>query len=250
MKNILAVLLAILLAGAGAFADSVDYIVDGGFDNGFVTTNQYLNAISGNVGGDGENTGDGWVSCSIDGVEPIDSGGQWIINGYGQAERTSLNAWSYFGFGQIVEASVSSGTQLTFSFDYTYENGIEGNLEAAVWGVQGNGDDPWLSFNGDSLKIASASDGLYINGGPEPEGNYLFVEEFGDMTITGTGTYSADITLSDDYDYLVIAFSQKMGKGSAATIDNVFLTTIPEPATIGMLGLGALITACIRRICV
>jgi hypothetical protein len=222
MRKILAGLAAILLS-IDVFA--IDYVVDGGFDNGFVGQQQYLNGISADIGGDGSCIGDGWIND--------DNGGYtWAVNEAGQAERQTAGAWSWMGFGQIVAADLEAGSELTFSFDYT--NAASGTFEAAVWGVQGNGTDTWVSWGGDSLDIrAPADDGLVVNGGPEPAGNYLFVEELSDKAISGAGTYSATITLSSNCNYLVIAFAQDKNSDPGTAVDNVQLTAAgAQPAAL------------------
>jgi hypothetical protein len=67
----------------------------------------------------------------------------------------------------------------------------------------------------------------------------------------GSGTFSTtlDVVGTDlaDYDALSIVFFSTVGSGGQVTIDNVQLSAIPEPATIGMLGLGAIFTLLLRR---
>lgn len=49
------------------------------------------------------------------------------------------------------------------------------------------------------------------------------------------------------FDTLVLGSTAGINDGSYYTLDNIMVTSIPEPATIGMLGLGAVITVLFRR---
>ena len=49
------------------------------------------------------------------------------------------------------------------------------------------------------------------------------------------------------FDTLVLGSTAGINDGSYYTLDNIMVTSIPEPATIGMLGLGAMITVLFRR---
>lgn len=67
----------------------------------------------------------------------------------------------------------------------------------------------------------------------------------------GTGSYSASLNFGSGYDYLamrigIYATGQDGGWGEDIGIDNVSI--VPEPATVGMLGLGALVALMTRRV--
>jgi len=199
---------------------SAELIVDGSFDVGFAGSTSKIAGDALNIGGDGLLIDDGWINGTSN---------AWTISS-GVVSRGSSNHQKYSprGFGQIVSnsAGYASGQDVVFSFDYNLTPGNAG-FRYVLYGVTGDssGQTGWLLHNGDSVAIGGGSVG--VNGGPEPNGNYLFTELDGGPSqtgvLSGAGSYSATVTLGDDYDFFVVAFATDNDNNAASSLDNVSL---------------------------
>lgn len=171
-----------------------------------------------------------------------------VVDGAGLRNRSiSSNDSIRVGMGQVMtaEAGLGIGDDLLLSFDQTVVDS-NGNsfFGVYVFGfVQNGADTEWETANGDNLPTRnahSASDNV--------TGNYSRYRIYADTFTSGAENVSTSIALTRDYDYYGIVFQGEANTGDSWTIDNVFMgSTIPEPATIGLLSLCALTVVWIRR---
>ncbi len=153
--------------------------------------------------------------------------------------------------GQMYSDSLSTGTY-TLEFDWTY---------AAASGLWTDGDMHIVMY-GSALAGSGMvlQDGLYLNQGYDTFGNAVGgsanqVELLNDKTVFSGGAGFTDsghfsVTFEADASYQTYTFGITFGSNALTdgTIDNVTITPVPEPATIGMLGLGSLVALMVRRL--
>ncbi len=172
---------------------------------------------------------------SLDGDTDMDQGwfrnvqastDAWTIIA-GEAVRGTDEGASHRGFGQMF---THAGSVSFVKFDY---DAFAGNgLQVILVGYTGSG-----SYN--------SNDGFRTANTAIPTGdNYTITTLVNETIASGSGSIQYDFT-AGAYDNYAIKFLAK-GDDGAATVDNV--TVVPEPATVGMLGLGALVALAIRRI--
>jgi hypothetical protein len=194
-------------------------------------------------------------------------------DGYTVLGGTTPNvvAEDWFGATQGVSFSTDSVT-LTYANKNRYR-GIGVWLDASSWSagtvtvsvdvsgfIAGVGDS---SINFETFAANGVDDsnsvGLDLHGGTE-----ALLDQSGTATITSFGTvqnidgstaaFTQDFTFTyngtDQYiglSFAILNGSTAPSTYEAATLDSLTVSTIPEPATIGMLGLGAFLTLAIRR---
>jgi hypothetical protein len=164
----------------------------------------------------------------------------------------------------------TDNTQITVSFDYTVGTGSTLYFHLTGWTQNGTPD------ANEDLANSSALNGAIQNNGETDFGDMNIIDgtdatgaAASAVALTGSGTYTATFDLTGyswdaaeapgltgsianvtDFDFIMAAFANNVtttdGTG-AISIDNMLITAIPEPGTIGMLGLGAIITFLIRR---
>ena len=189
-------------------------LIDGGFD-GAMSVNKVNTAT----------LDQGWQA-----------GAQWLIVS-GKAVRQNVNTLVDRPFGQ----TFTDARDGSFTFSFDYNNVDDAVMKVVVIGVNFNATDPDFPGTLDSIGTGSA---LAIPTGTKQS----FADLLGSgvttfSSATGSGSFSQAITLnSTSFDAYMVAFTSD---GTGSTIDNV--SVVPEPATVGMLGLGALITLVIRR---
>jgi hypothetical protein len=197
-------------------------IVDGGFDAAVYKGSDFIDADI--------DLDNGWVQAR----------NNWTIVA-GAMEKTKGSAGK--GLGQAFTFS-GTGTR-TLKFDFV--NAIAGtsaNSQVYLIGMTGSGN--YVTGNGnDEVKIG---DLLGLSKQPGTGGNYTpsYLISTVVTATGGDGTFFLSFTASDTYaSYYFAVASGDNGVGSF-TIDNVSI--VPEPATVGMLGLGALVALLVRRI--
>lgn len=135
----------------------------------------------------------------------------------------------YGGFGQDVSVSLAPGQVVQFS--------IWGNAETGFVAKVGH-KEAWIKmefWSGGTLSYAT-SNNIY----DQLVGNY---NNWTLYTVTHTNTASG-ITMVKP----IVGFGNVVGYGTAAVRwDDASLTVIPEPAAVGLVGIGALVVGALRR---
>jgi hypothetical protein len=163
------------------------------------------------------------------------------------------------GFGQaFLKSGFGTGwegqTSLSLSVDWTTQ-GAGDTLEYAVVGFKNTGvlGEDLMSLSegtvltGATFYSTQGNASSFLPGGPTD-----VLDTIG-SGILGSGTFTASLTVAGtdlaDYDALAIMFFSTIdGSGGQVTIDNVSLSSIPEPGACALLaGLGCLALLCFRR---
>lgn len=130
---------------------------------------------------------------------------------------------------EIDVANYVAGADTTFSFETYAANGVD-------------------SANSVSMDLHA---GVSAGAGLAQTGSATIAQFGTEQTVTadGTATFTFDYNGSDDY--VALVFAQRNAEGGTAfgyvDFDNLTVNTIPEPATLGMLGFGAVLALAIRR---
>jgi hypothetical protein len=135
-----------------------------------------------------------------------------------------------------------AGQEITLSFDYIFEQGdwqIQ-DMGVALVGLSGVGA-KYVAYGGAGYDGTFGVDGAGITR-----------TVLGTLALTITTGWSSDslsVVLGQDYDTLIAVFASSAwaGSGGVRGIDNVNVSTVPDPATILLLGLGLLGVAGVRR---
>jgi hypothetical protein len=212
-----------LAVAAMAFATQAN-VVNGDFANPGYAANASAIITTNAVG-------KGWVTNSTVRME---------ISG-GVASRNDANANSLGGIGQLFSLTGETGTR-TLQFDLAITD-ADSDLDFYVvldgYDYLGGGDfmtvDYFSIITTNTAVTGARYDATRL-------GSYTHVN-LGSTTGTKTFTFAAN----SSYEFYGVTFLSNTPDTTAETltIDNV--SVIPEPATVGMLGLGALVTLLIRR---
>jgi len=149
------------------------------------------------------------------------------------------------GFGMVLHdqgATTGSAWELTADlFDQAGRSDAGDTLTLKVFGMN----DPWGSADWKNLvdgrTWATPNEATLL-------GSIVLDLTPGNMLIPtqGWATFTADVDFGAGYQYVVLAAA---GAGAERIdVDNFDIVAVPEPATVGMLGLGALVALMVRRI--
>lgn len=210
----------------------------------------------------------GWAVKSTSGISLSETPG--VITWNGTTDTLIADALT-----QINSVSTESGSSLTLSFDWTAVAGsTASNLKYQVVGWKATGD-PELgtstlfnNINGATVKVSgiSTDDSNYLTAydllddstaGTTGSADFSTALCYGTAGSTASTSINIDIAgfaagLNDvsDYDYIGVRFwideAVATDNANGSTLDNVSLV-VPEPATLGLLGLGGLITLLVHR---
>lgn len=212
---------------------SARVVVNGSFASGFAGEAGFLlEGDSVNIGADGVCVDDGWI------LEEDPDAAQWVVtSGTARREDTSETPNSAVGFGQIVTCPFPAGSRVYVQFDYEFNSADEDDGLAYVlvgFDFTGNFDsdpDNWLGSRGDSIDLfeaGGAADFLNANtndiGGTLPSNydRYRIDSLLVTNDTSGVRTYLAEAVLTNDFEYLGIAFAGGVGDGGDfITVGNV-----------------------------
>ncbi len=232
MKKLMILIAMFAIAGTV----SAGLVSDPGFDSGITyVTNLNAGAVANNLdtGYDiGEyNAADGWVHAG----NVTDLGGYVSINNASGAravgavihdQAATTGSMSFTVDLLDIAGDVQSGTSITM-FAY----GMGAGWSTKTW-------DDYLAF-------AYVAPAKLIDAG----GAVLLSQTITLSEITGAwDTFTADIDLGVGYEYVAVYLVANGIGGSGVGVDNLDIVAVPEPATVGMLGLGALVALLIRRV--
>ncbi len=196
-------------------------------------------------------------------ISMVDTGWQakdfWTINGSQQMVHDTGDNWSV---GQLNSVTTESGSQLTFSFDWTPgPNGTEQSLDIDYqlvgWrDTSASGTDEafrGMNFGGAGVNVLGGGTAVDLIDGDTT--TFVGNTNFSKVTVTSaastTNNYSITYDLSgyganfddvSDYQYIGFRFNMPANddpNNVGATIDNVSLsaTAVPEPSSLALLGL-------------
>ncbi|NIA22331.1 MAG: PEP-CTERM sorting domain-containing protein [Anaerolineaceae bacterium] len=235
MKMTMTRLVALLVVCALCATAWADPLINGDFSSGSIA-----DGVKPNISGrPGWNTAEGaidqgWFSGHYDGVV-------WrIINGEAVRPKGPATGWGSSGLAQIVTnpgSGYDNGDTVTFSFDYD----VNQDLPFGLYGIDhvGTGN-TWDIYNGGydyiSLGVPPSGD----VGVGAAAGNFdIYALDTGTIFSPDAGSYSSGgVVLTRQYEYLAVAVGA--AGWNASSVDNVALVGVPEPATMGLLGLGML----------
>ncbi len=195
---------------------------------------------------DGDFTGSGWVATGTrvvlgGGNANLDAGWQSSGDTYflydtvnDRAERVPNSTMNnFYALGQVCAGSSFNASDVVLSFDYdiTEDGAADADIEVRVFGRSSS----YLYNTGITLY-----DVLSVNGNMGTLLGTLSMADIG--TASGTANVALDLgdTL-DTYDWINIGIGVRaIGVSDTAYIDNASIHAIPEPAFLGLLGLGIL----------
>lgn len=216
MKKILVVLFAVATLAMIASANLVDTGISttpGGDDN--------LNHL---------NSGLGWYTGET---------ATWDLSG-GNYVRNTTGGINLSGFGQVADTTGLTSGDTTLEIDY-------------LW-IDADDDDSFtVSFYGYTHIGGSTawggSDAWHLNVGGAPEGSARYdvdaLVTYDTSVAEGSGTLQYNVGDLTGYDYIAVRVAASWGAGDTASVSRI--EGVPEPATIGVLGLGGLLAMLLRR---
>jgi hypothetical protein len=183
----------------------------------------------------------------------------WAITG-GVLTNTNTTAGavgSEGGVAQVFSYGPDANTEVTLSFDYDVTAGD--TLYVQLWGIDGTYD----ATNSHVVNHEVTGGGMYwsnqdtaveayaLQGGGANPGAAM-------ATLSGIGTFSTTINIADlgvsgvttagDFEYYMVGFARDIGATPGTTsIDNLSFTSVPEPSSTALLGLGGLALILRRR---
>lgn len=196
-----------------------------------------------------DDAGTGWIK---------NASSDWAISGgtLSNAGTVTNAISSESAVGQVVDASGLAGDQVVISFDYTVDAGS--TLYFALMGYKTNGSP---AGNGEILaNTGTLNANIQGDKGEADFGDINLIDGTDAvntpvLTFTGTGTYSLTVDLTtyawhadelpglsgsltdvSDFDLIMAVFASDVETaGAMTTIDNLSITSIPEPATLGLI---------------
>jgi len=227
---------------------------------------------------------DGGMTTAQNGVQWADSkinlgwgkATSMVMDGNTASFYPTTNGYTQTGMGQLfTESTLSGAVKIKFDLDYAVSAGTAANVTfgVALIGFKFNtGFSAPLTGTTDYLRLDTMNPltpsgqvtayNLYSGGlnnvdlGLFPDQTNspsLVLASKGQGQQSASGTYYIDANIGTPgttYDFYALMFTSRYGYSDVANdhllLDNVSL--VPEPATVGMLGLGALITLMVRRI--
>lgn len=210
---------------AMAFAAQAD-LVNGDFNSA---------AAGETVGGNASYTmlGNGWYTNTVN--------ARWVISGNGVADRTDGNNNAYAGMAQLFTYSGDGARTLRMNYTST-DADADNDWVITFWGYNQTGASTSLL----SAEVFNLGNTNSIAGG----GNYAVTEIYKAVELNigsfGATNYDINFTADSAYEFYAIRIQAKsVDNADVFTINSV--TVVPEPATVGMLGLGSLVALMIRR---
>ncbi len=174
--------------------------------------------------------------------QPEYAGQQWVMDS-GVSDSGSyftINTSSTRAFGIVIDDNeATSGTSWSMTVDLNDLGGTMNDTQSVTLRVFGMGD-PWSTQSWDNRILGQ--------GWAAPTGTTILGEVVvaqSSISNDGWSTHTMDLDFDgSSYEYIGVAV---VGHGALTLgVDNVDI--VPEPATVGLLGLGALIALMVRRI--
>ncbi len=215
MKKLITLIALIAIAGTASAA----LVTGGGFDTAIIEdiTNKPAN-------------GEKNYWCA--------NGPTWLVSG-GEATLAGAGLTGS-GLGIFVDnqAATFTGTQhLEFDYDLSLGTGT-GALTIEFWTFDGAG-----AY--DLLKVQYSNN----TADPASAANYAVAKTTDSISATGSGTFvSADFDMTGIEAFAIRIYNDGLNTGLGASVSIDDVSIVPEPATVGMLGLGALVALLVRRI--
>ncbi len=185
--------------------------------------------------------GQGWYTNGVSTTTQI-----MTIDG-GQAQRATTGPNSYCGIGQFFTfAGTGAGT---LKFDATVVEDATVNLDfwVQLFGYNHLGGTTALQGTGDTLALSGTPGSSNAPAGSVKYGVTTLGEYWHVNAGALSGTTTVNVNFDDAYEFYAIRIiANRPNATDNFTIDNV-VVAIPEPATVGMLGLGAVVTLLVRR---
>lgn len=216
----------VIIAIVAVFAAQAD-LVNGGFDTGIVENRATITLSHVDLG---------WYNSTGVITDNL---------GYLELGRSQFNTTDYW-HGQIFTDNNSTLGSQTVAFDVVLDEYSTKSVTGAQVLIEIWGSDTATTVTPFDLQEGSAP---AMDAAFTQIGSRLVYDVSG-----GLGSYSQTLDFgSTGYDYIAIrigvyATGLDGGWGEDIGIDNVSITAVPEPATVGMLGLGALVSLLVRRI--